>query len=215
VPRANYRKLAVYASFPFLGLLLVRLLVVRHYSARIYDPREAPPRGTAIVFGAGLRRDGTPTAVLADRVAAAADLYRLGRVHLLLLSGSTRPGGYDEPEAMRLLAMELGVPPEAILTDAGGTRTYASCARARDIFGVRQALLVSQAFHLPRALSVCEALGVIADGAAADLRTYSVRSRTIWELREIAATAVALWEAHIVPSIRPAPPGSEASPYGS
>jgi vancomycin permeability regulator SanA len=150
-------------------------------------------------------------------VAAAADLYRLGRVRLLLLSGSTRPSGYNEPDAMRLLALELGVPGDAILTDAGGTRTYNSCARAREVFGIRQALLVSQAYHLPRALAICDALGLTADGAAADLRTYSVRSRAIWELREIAATAVALWEAYVVPPARPAFPagGSQVSPHES
>ena len=106
-----------------LALLVPRLALMRRYADSIVTPSDAPPRATAIVFGAGLRRDGTPTQVLADRVAAAAGLYQRGIVQALFLRGSTRGTSYDEAEAMRKLALELGVEPDAILLDRLGTRT--------------------------------------------------------------------------------------------
>ena len=177
------------------ALLLPRLTLVRRYASQIFSLASAPTRTTAIVFGAGLRRDGTPTLVLADRVAAAAALYRQDSVQSLLLSGSTRGGSYDEAEAMRALAVDLGVAPADILLDKLGTRTLETCLRARQAFGVRSALLVTQRFHLPRALVLCEALGIEADGVQADLSRYSTRSRWFWELRELPASLVAVVDA--------------------
>lgn len=179
---------------PIGALLLPRGYVVLRYAGHIHEVGEAPPRPVAIVFGAGLRRSGAPTPVLADRVAAAVDLYLSGRAGRLIFSGTARETGYDEPGAMRDLAISLGVPAEAIVLDRGGTRTRESCSRAHDLFGVKQALLVSQRYHLPRALTLCEAIGIQAEGASADLRRYSLRARGYWELREIPATFVALWE---------------------
>lgn len=164
------------------------------FGPRVVTASAAPGRTTAIVFGAGLRRDGRPTAVLADRIETAVELYRLGKVGSILMSGSVRPG-YDEPTAMAAQAIELGVPAAAIQTDPGGVRTLESCRRAAQVFGVKSALLVSQAFHLPRALALCAAVGIEADGVAADRSNYSDRSRRLWELREYPASLVALVEA--------------------
>lgn len=177
------------------ALLLPRLTLIRRYAARIFSLASAPSRTTAIVFGAGLRRDGTPTLVLADRVAAAAALYRQGSVQSLLLSGSTRGQSYDEAEAMRTMAIDLGVASDDILIDKQGTRTLETCLRASQAFGIRSALLVTQRFHLPRALVLCEALGIEADGVQADLSRYSTRSRWFWELRELPASLVAVIDA--------------------
>ena len=177
------------------ALLLPRLALVQRYAARIFTAAAAPGGTTAIVFGAGLRRDGTPTTVLADRVTTAATLYHQGRVQYLLLSGSTRGQRYDEAEAMRTLALRLGVPEEAIQVDKEGNRTLETCQRAARAFGVRSALLVTQRFHLPRALVLCEAVGVQAAGVEADLSRYSTRSRWFWEMRELPASFVALVEA--------------------
>jgi vancomycin permeability regulator SanA len=177
------------------ALLLPRLALVQRYAARIFTTEGAPGRTTAIVFGAGLRRDGTPTTVLADRVATAATLYHRGRVQSILLSGSTRGQRYDEAEAMRALALQLGVPDEAIQVDKEGNRTLETCQRAMRAFGIHSALLVTQRFHLPRALVLCEAMGMQAIGVEADLSRYSTRSRWIWEMRELPASFVALVEA--------------------
>jgi vancomycin permeability regulator SanA len=181
------------------GLLaLPRWILGWSLAPRIYS-LEQPPEGErpyAIVFGAGLRRNGQPTVVLSDRVGAAAQLYHLGLVRQLLMSGTKRDG-YDEPLAMAREAQALGVPAEAIVLDEGGTRTLETCRRARDVFAIDSAYLVTQRYHLPRALVTCDGLGLAADGLAADLRSY--RGTRYWALREIPATLVALVEAYLTP----------------
>jgi SanA protein len=196
--RAFHRK-------PFVKVLLLSLLLALlvtlprkflgwHYRSDMYSIEDAPVGGTAIVFGAGLRHNGRPSAVLADRVAVASSLYRQGKVTKILMSGSIRPPGYDEPAAMRELAIDLGVPQDAILMDRGGSRTFETCRRAKDVFHLRQALLVSQEFHLPRALGICNSIGLDALGVKADLRPYRSFALRFWQMREIPATLVAIWD---------------------
>ncbi|MCH7663297.1 MAG: YdcF family protein, partial [Chloroflexi bacterium] len=144
-------------------------------SSRVKLAGEVAPSSVAIVFGAGLRRDGLPTSVLRDRVATAADLYLSGKVGELLMSGQS-----PEPDVMREFALGLGVPAAAILLDNGGLRTYDSCYRAAQIFGIEEAILVTQGFHLPRALYVCDALGIPAQGVAADNYRYRISAQVIW-----------------------------------
>lgn len=182
-------------SLAMIVLALPRGILSLRYANHIHTPKSAPVMPTAIVFGAGLRRDGHPTTVLADRVVTAAALYRQGKVSQILMSGSVRGSNYDEPSAMRSLALKIGVPAEDILVDSGGNRTLHTCLRARQIFGVEQALLISQRFHLPRALVICDASGVSAEGVAADLHPYQFQF--FWELREIPATLRAIWDAYI------------------
>jgi len=133
---------------------------------------DVPVRRVAIVFGAGLWRNGSPTPVLADRVTQAANLYFAGKVEKLLMSGDNRFVDYNEPEAMRRLAISLGVPNDAIVLDYAGRRTYDTCYRAKVIFKVDQAILVTQAFHMPRAIYLCNRLGVDSLGVDSDLQTY-------------------------------------------
>lgn len=182
------------------GMILLgvgRLVTVHDARPRLYAPEEAPAWRVAIVFGAGLRRDGSPTAVLRDRVEMAARLYFAGRVERLLFSGDNRFVDYNEPAAMRLYALALGVPDEAIVLDYAGRRTYDTCYRARQIFQVEQAILVTQSFHLPRALFTCNRLGLDAVGVASDLRSYHPRSMLYWNMREVLATAGAFWDLYI------------------
>ena len=180
-----------------LVLLLPRLITALYAAPRTVRIADAPARPVAIVFGAGLQRDGTPSPVLRDRVATAVELYRSGKVKKILMSGDNRFVDYNEPGAMAEYAISLGVPEADIVLDYAGRRTYDTCYRARHIFGVQEALLVTQSFHLPRALYLCNSLGVQAVGVNADLRTYLRRSHFIWQLRETPATLVALWEVHI------------------
>ncbi len=151
----------------------------------------------AIVFGAGLLRDGTPSPILKDRVSTAAQLYFAGKVQKLLMSGDNRYVDYNEPASMRAYALELGVPDEAIVMDFAGRRTYDTCYRAKNIFGLNQAILVTQQYHLSRALFTCNGIGLQAVGIPADMRTYHPHSLTYWTLREIPATLVALWQVWI------------------
>jgi SanA protein len=180
-----------------LTLFLARLFTAGYARGRLYTLEAVPPSRVAIVLGAGLWRDGSPTPVLRDRVETAADLYFAGKVEKLLMSGDNRFVHYNEPAAMRDYAVELGVPEEAIVLDNAGRRTYDTCYRARDIFGVRRAILVTQSFHLPRALYLCNKLGVSAVGVPATRRAYLPETLAYWNLRELPATLVALWEIHI------------------
>lgn len=186
----------------FLVLMLPRLITYLNTLGRIYQVDEVPAQPVGIVFGAGLWRDGSPTPVLRDRVATAAQLYFSGKVGKLLMSGDNLTDSYDEPGAMRAYAESLGVPPDAIVLDYAGTRTYDTCYRAREIFNVQNAILVTQGFHLPRALYTCNALGVEAVGVPADRRTYRRPSLVWWNMREVPASLVALLDVHLT---RPVP----------
>ncbi|MCC6454954.1 MAG: YdcF family protein [Caldilineaceae bacterium] len=153
-------------------------------------PRIAPR--IAIVFGARVYSNERLSAMLRDRVDTAIDLYHAGKVDMLLLSGGQNGLEYDEPGAMMAHALERGVPAEAIQPDYGGRRTYDSCYRAAHIFQVEQAVLVTQEFHLPRALLLCDNLGIQVVGVKADRRDYAPRSIAWSESREIPALLAAL-----------------------
>lgn len=173
-----------------------RLVTFIYSYPRIVQPENVPHKRVAIVFGAGLLRDGSPTAVLRDRVRTASRLYEEGRVEKLLMSGDNSSIYYNEPESMRQYALSLGVPDEAIVLDYAGRRTYDTCYRAQKVFGLEEVILVTQKFHLPRAIYTCNQLGLPAIGVPADQREYRQRSLMFWNLRETAATLVALWEIH-------------------
>lgn len=180
--------------FPVLVWLLFRVV----YAERIFTVDDAPDGySVAIVFGAGLHWDGSPTPVLRDRVKAAVGLYDQGKVQKLLFSGDNRFVDYNEPGAMHEYALELGVPEEDIVLDFAGRRTYDTCYRAKAIFKVDQAILVTQKFHLPRAIFLCDQLGIVSQGVNADLRAYSSYSLRYWNLREIFATMSAMWDVWI------------------
>jgi len=98
---------------------------------------------------------------------------------------------------MREVALSLGVPGDAIVLDYAGRRTYDTCYRAKAIFGLTEAILVTQSFHLPRALYLCNQLGVDSLGVEADLRVYRKSSVLYWNMRELIAAAAALWDVNI------------------
>lgn len=178
-------------------LALSRLVTGIYARSRTFTVENIPTRRVAIVFGAGLWQNGTATPVLKDRVQTAANLYFAGKVEKLLMSGDNRFVEYNEPAVMREVALSLGVPETAIVVDFAGRRTYDTCYRARAIFGVTEAILVTQAFHLPRAIYECSRLGVDSVGVNADLRVYSKSSELYWNARELFATVAALWDLNI------------------
>ena len=180
--------------------LPIRLAMIASAAPRIWSSIEAvPPTRVAIVFGAAVRGE-TVSAILYDRVAAAAELYRAGKVGKLLLSGDNRTVDYNEPGAMRRTALTLGVADADITLDYAGRSTYDTCYRAHAIFGLSEAVLVTQRFHLSRAITLCDALGVRATGFASDRRTYLGQ----WgnDLREVLASANAVFELFVT---RPVP----------
>ncbi len=198
------------------AILALNELTRSVYANRIYAnvtalPNDDQPR-IAIVFGAGLERNGGPTPILYDRVATAVDLYKAGRVSKLLLTGDNRFMDYNEPEVMRQTALQLGVPADALVLDYAGRRTYDSCFRARDIFGVKRAILVTQAFHLDRALYLCNSLGLDSIGVLADRHDYTTSSQTWWSIREAAAMAEAWLDVNVT---HPLPVLGEKIPIGN
>lgn len=190
-------------------IILPRLMTALFAIPRSFSIQSAPPNQAAIVFGAGLWRDGTPTTVLRDRIATASELYFSGKVQKILMSGDNRYLDYNEPGAMRDYALSLGVPENAIILDYAGRRTYDTCYRAHSIFGLQKAILVTQSFHMPRALYTCNALGLKAIGVPSDRHEYSKRSQVYWNLRELPATLTALIDVHI---FRPEPVLGEPQP---
>lgn len=180
-----------------LTLVISRLVTGLYARSKIYTAENVPARRVAIVFGAGLWRNGSATPVLIDRVTIAANLYLFGKVEKLLMSGDNRFVDYNEPAVMRTLALSLGVPDGAIVLDYAGRRTYDTCYRAKAIFDVSEAILVTQGFHLPRAIYLCNKLGVDSVGVDADLRSYRKFSLIYWNARELLATVSALWDVNI------------------
>lgn len=195
--RFLWRLILLIGALGLLGVILPRLVTSIYSLNRIYQKEDAPTERLAIVFGAGLRPDGTPTAVLRDRVETAADLFFSGKVEKLLMSGDNSVDTYNEPAAMRSYAISLGVPDEAIVLDFAGRRTYDTCYRAKVIFQVDEALLVTQKFHLPRALFLCNALGLNAYGVEANNNRYWNRSLLIWNIREQIATVTAFMDVYV------------------
>ncbi|UIR17959.1 YdcF family protein [Streptomyces spinosirectus] len=126
---------------------------------RLRTTADVPRSDVAVVFGAGLW-DGEPSPYLAHRLDAAARLYRAGRVKVVLVTGDNSRKDYDEPDAMRTYLTRHGVPGEQIVSDYAGFDTWDSCVRAKKIFGVDRAVLISQGFHIRRAVALCQAAGV-------------------------------------------------------
>ncbi|MEI7988428.1 MAG: ElyC/SanA/YdcF family protein [Chloroflexota bacterium] len=207
VLRKTYRVLLIAFGLGVFALILPHLILLFQFygtpdNQQIFSVEDVPYRPVAIVFGAGLRRDSTPTSILRERVTFAADLYHAGKVQKILMSGDNREIYYNEPESMRQYALDLGVPNDAIVLDYAGLRTYDTCYRAREIFGVKEAILVTQDFHMPRALYTCNALNLPSIGVIARKYHYSPPLRFYWYVRESFATLAAFWDVKVA---RPLP----------
>lgn len=192
-----WRLVWIVGALSLVGVILPRIITSVYSLNRVYNAEEAPSERLAIVFGAGLRRNGTPTAILRDRVETAAQLYFDGKVEKILMSGDSSVEYYNEPESMRQYALALGVPDQAIALDFAGRRTYDTCYRAKSVFQVDSALLVTQRFHLPRALFLCNALGLDAYGVEANNNRYRSTSLFIWNFREQLATVAAFLDVYV------------------
>jgi vancomycin permeability regulator SanA len=204
VPRGRFRWRR-WVGAPF--VLGVALLVVPFIGLRLAtsgditsvaeaSTRTDPQRDVALVLGAGLRTDGSPSFVLRTRVEAAVDLYKRGLVRKLVMSGDNSLASYDEVSAMKDYAETLGVVRRDVILDYAGFRTLDSCVRIRKVFGQTRIYVVSQRFHLPRAVHLCrwagvDTIGIIAD----DPRGWSSRLKST--VREVPANAIAWAEAHV------------------
>lgn len=160
-----------------LGLLLVvaaaNAYILLSTSGEATGDVEAVPRTeVAIVPGALVQPDGKMSTMLGDRVRQAAALWHAGKVEKILVSGDHGSWKYDEPDTMRKALVRDGVPPRDVFEDHAGFDTWATMERAHGIFGVREAVVVTQGFHMPRALFLAEQAGIDATGLTSDLHPY-------------------------------------------
>lgn len=194
IVRFLWRTVWVLSALVAIGLFMPRWVMGLFATPRTYTVENVPAARVAIVFGAGLLRDGSAGPVLSDRMLTAINLYQAGKVEKILVSGDNRFIEYNEPEAGRQYALEHGVPDEDIVLDYAGRRTYDTCYRAKYIFGVEEAILVTQDFHMPRALTLCNWFGVNSAGVEADNRYFLKRTRIWWGFRETFAVFQAAWD---------------------
>ena len=162
-----------------------------HMSASVSDRILTPEDAAAIdadcilVLGAGLRKDGSPSPILRERIDRGIELYNLGAAPKLLMSGDHGRVEYNEVGTMKALAMDAGIPSEDVFMDHAGFSTYESLYRARDVFCADRVIIVSQEYHLYRAIYAAEQMGMEAYGVDADYRRYS--GQLARDVREILA----------------------------
>jgi SanA protein len=158
--------------------LLARVLIHASAQSREYaDLVKVPACRVALVLGARVYPNGRLSPLLRDRLDRAVDLYRAGKVKKLLMSGDNRFTHYSEPDRMKEYAVAHGVPACDVAADYAGRRTYDSVCRAKRIFGQDELVVVTQSFHLDRAIFYCDHLGVKAYGVPSD--SHPVYMRTL------------------------------------
>jgi len=181
------RALVVLMLFAILLPLATNYYVMASTENRIITPEEATNLGAdaILVLGARVWDNGQPSGILKDRINTGVALYESGASDRLLMSGDHGQEDYDEVNAMKDYAIESGVASEVIFMDHAGFSTYESVYRARDIFQIKTVVIVSQKYHLYRALYIARALGLDAYGVSADRRDYN--SYWLFDMREILA----------------------------
>ncbi|MFI5893721.1 vancomycin high temperature exclusion protein [Actinoplanes sp. NPDC051513] len=160
----------------------------------VHDEADAPTADVAIVLGTEVTLDGTPSPRLAGRLETAAELVKSGRARVVLVSGDSHGGSGDEPAAMAAYLTKLGVDAQRIVTDPYGLDTYDTCIRARDVYGVTRALVVTQSYHVDRAVTLCRHLGIDADGVIARCHCPT-RLLVEKSVRDYFASGKAAWDA--------------------
>jgi vancomycin permeability regulator SanA len=178
---------AAFLAVMMLTIVCINCLVILKTRDRIILVEDAAllDADYILTLGCGLRPDGSPSDMLADRVTVATDVYVLSEDAVLLMSGDNSGEHYNEVGAMREFAIKLGADGEDILSDDEGFSTYESVFRAKNEFGAERLIIVTQGYHLYRALYIAKRMGIDAYGVSADLREY--RGQTLRDLREVAA----------------------------
>lgn len=200
VPRRKKVIFSLGGVFVLIILLFVFCVVdVLRFHSLIVPIDQTAHAPVAIVLGAKVKVDGSPSDILRDRLLTAIDLYRAGSVDKILVSGDDGQIEYDEVNAMRVYLLAAEVDPDDIFLDHAGFDTYDSMIRAVKVFGITKAIIVTQKYHLPRALYLANAFGIDAQGAAADRQHYLGITR--YEARELLADVKAVFDVtfHIDP----------------
>lgn len=166
--------------------------------ANTYDFATIPSAQVALVPGAGITADDRPTLALRDRIDGAIELYRAGKVQKILMSGDNSSIYYNEPGAMANYAIEQGVPESDIVLDYAGRRTYDTCYRAKEIFGLDSVIITTQKYHLPRMVFLCEQFGLNTSGFAVEQSDYLLNRYVFWNVREVLATLAAYLDVYFI-----------------
>lgn len=191
IVKVFFRILIVTACILFFLTGGLRIAMILLTQDSVYNLDTVPSKAVVLVPGAGLNAVGGPSLPLRDRLDAAIQLYKDGKVQKLLVSGDNDSVYYNEPGAMQTYAIEAGIPKEDVVPDYAGRRTYDSCYRARHIFGMDELIVVTQAYHLPRAVFLCEKSGIDVVGVPVEQSRY-IRSRFLfWNVREVFASVIA------------------------
>ncbi|MEU0242430.1 ElyC/SanA/YdcF family protein [Nocardiopsis sp. NPDC006198] len=190
--RRPLRRLALLAVCAVVAGFLPFVWQVASTSGDRHTAEGVPERPVALVLGAGVRPDGLPSLLLARRLDTAAELYFAGKVEAVLVSGDNSVDHYNETDTMSDYLVAAGVPENRIAGDYAGFSTWDSCVRAREVFGVEEATVVTQDFHLPRAVRLCRDAGIDAVGVA-DSSLEERRFATLYGwVREVPAAVAAL-----------------------
>lgn len=179
--------MSVIAAVLFLSL--INPTVQKGGEGKIYSIEDAPEKQVALVLGARVHEGGRLSDIFRDRVETAIHLYEFGKVQKILVSGDHGTAEYDEVNAAKDYLLSKGIRGEDIFLDHAGFDTYDSVYRARDIFQAESMIIVTQEYHLPRALYIADKLEVDAVGVRADLNAY--RGQEGRDLREKFAVAKA------------------------
>jgi vancomycin permeability regulator SanA len=168
-----------------LYILAVNRHIVREGSKFVVQPENAPQADAILILGARVFPDGGVSVMLGDRLQVGLQLYQAGKANRILVSGDHGRTNYDEVNTMKNYLKERGVPGDAVFMDHAGFSTYESMYRARDIFRVHKVIIVTQRYHLLRAVYSARQMGLEAYGVASDLQRYPGIER--FELREVLA----------------------------
>ncbi|MGY4645163.1 SanA/YdcF family protein [Cellulomonas sp. URHB0016] len=195
-PRRPRRRLVIVVAAALVVLVAAPVLWVQVLGqSRVRDAGDVPDRPVALVFGAGLRPDGSPSTYLRRRLDAARRLYEDGTVRVVLVSGDNTTVWHDEPTAMRDWLVAHGVPGRAVVQDFAGVDTHDTCVRAHDVFGVTGAVVVTQDYHLRRALFSCVEAGIDAVGVGVSSRSVEPAKALRYRVRELPASGRAAVDA--------------------
>lgn len=165
------------------------------YADKIVEQSPNLHADTALVLGASVLQNGTPSDALRDRLLVGISLYKNGNVKRILLTGDDGSYRAAEIEVMKKFTIDQGVPEQDILTDGQGYRTYESCKRAKEIFIFKDIIVVTQRFHMSRALYLCNRLGLDAHGVTSDLQSYK-KINFFW-IRDLFSSAKAWWDINV------------------
>ena len=185
------RSLCILICLGLMGILAVAVIngiVLGTAGSRILEPEKAAQLEDVdciLVLGCQVKSDGVPSDMLHDRLRRGVELYNMGAAPKLLMSGDHGRAEYNEVGAMKHFALEAGIASEDIFMDHAGFSTYESVCRAKEIFQVKKVIIVTQKYHLYRAVYIAQALGLDAYGVASDYRSYSGQAG--YDLREALA----------------------------